>query len=83
MKVLKKMIRKHDKPLQQIIKRFDEIFINDKIKFKDHDDNNTFTVKKPDCFILTSGGEIVQITEILSNNSLVIVGRSFDSKVNV
>lgn len=78
MKVLKRMIRKHDKPLQQIIKRYDEIYINDKIKFGNHD-HNTFTVKKPDCFILTSAGEIVQIIEILSNSS-VIVGKSFNSK---
>lgn len=78
MKVLKRMIRKHDKPLQQIIKRYDEIYINDKIKFGNHD-HNTFTVQKPDCFILTSAGEIVQIIEILSNSS-VIVGKSFNSK---
>lgn len=44
MKILKQMIRKHDKPLQQIIKRYDEIYVNDKIKFGNHD-NNTFTVK--------------------------------------
>ncbi|KAL5241685.1 hypothetical protein ACI65C_009095 [Semiaphis heraclei] len=36
-------------------------------------------IKKPDCFILTSAGEIVQIIEILSNSS-VIVGKSFNSK---
>lgn len=29
MKVLKQMIRKHDKPLQQIIKHYDEIYINE------------------------------------------------------
>lgn len=53
MKVLKRMIRKHDKPLQQIIKRYDEIFTIEKIKFGNRD-HNTFTVKKPDCFILTN-----------------------------
>jgi len=58
MKVLKRMIRKHEKPLQQRIKRHDEIYINDKIKFANHD-HNTFTVQKPDCFILTTKGEIV------------------------
>ncbi|KAF0747045.1 Uncharacterized protein FWK35_00024518 [Aphis craccivora] len=36
-------------------------------------------MKKPDCFILTSEGEIVQIIDILSNSS-VIVGKSFDNK---
>lgn len=81
MKILKQMIRKNDKPLQQIIKRYDEIYNNDKIKFRNHD-SNTFTVKKPDCFVLTSEGEVVQIIEILSV-SKVIVGRSFNSKKDI
>lgn len=72
------MIRKHDKPLEQIIKRYDEIYINDKIKFENHD-HNTLTIKKPDSFILTNKGEIVQIIEILSKSS-IIVGRSFNTK---
>ena len=55
-----------------------DLYINDKIKFANHN-HNTFTVKKPDCFILTTEGEIVQIIEILSNSS-VIVGKSFNIK---
>lgn len=46
MKVLKKMLRKHDKPLQQIIKRYEEICINDKLKFINQN-YNTFTINKP------------------------------------
>lgn len=78
MKVLKKMIRKHEKPLEQIINRYNEISNNDKIKFTNHD-HNTFTVQKPNCFVLTFGGEIVQIDELLLN-ATAIVGRTFNSK---
>lgn len=78
MKVLKSMLRKHEKPLQQIIKRYEEIINNDNIKFT-NSKFNTFTIKKPDCFVLTTGGEIVQIVDILSN-STTIVGRKFNSK---
>lgn len=70
------MLRKHEKPLQQIIKRYEEISNNDKIKFT-NSSHSTFSVHKPDCFVFTSEGQIVQIVEILSNS---IVGQSFNSK---
>ncbi|CAI6376584.1 unnamed protein product [Macrosiphum euphorbiae] len=78
MKFLKRMLRKHEKPLEQIIKRYGEIIINDNIKFS-NSKHNTFTIKKPDNFVLTTGGEIVQIIDILSNTS-TIVGKKFNSK---
>lgn len=81
MKILKKMIRKHDNPLQQIIKRFDEIYNNDEVKFKIHH-NIKFTAKNPDCFILTYEDEVVQIIEI-SSDSTTIVGQSYNSKMDL
>lgn len=78
MKILKRMLRKHEKPLQQIIKRYEEIINNDNIKFTSSK-YNTFTIKKPDCFVLSTRGEIVQIVDI-SSNSTTIVGRQFNSK---
>jgi len=78
MTILKRMLRKHEKPLEQIIKRYGEIIMNDNIKFS-ISKYNTFTIKKPDCFVLTADGEIVQIIDILSNTS-TIVGKKFNSK---
>lgn len=72
------MLRKHDKPLQQIIKRYEEICINDKIKFINQN-YNTFTINKPNCFVLTTDGEVVEIVEILSK-SAAIVGKKFKNK---
>lgn len=78
MKMLKRMLRKHEKPLEQIIKRYGEIIVNDNIKFS-NSKYNTFTIKKPDCFVLTTEGEVVQIIDILSNTS-TILGKKFNSK---
>lgn len=69
------MLRKHKKLLQQIIKHCEEICINDKIKFINCS-HNTFSVNKPDCFVLTNEGQIIQIVEILLD---FVVGLSFNS----
>lgn len=81
MKILKFKLKKHEKPLDKLIEHYGEIIINDNITFRNRQ-YNTFTIKKPDCFVLTRVREIVQIIDILSNN-LTVVGKKFNSKENL
>lgn len=78
MKTLKRMLRKHEKPLQQVVKRYKEQCINENIEFSNNSELK-FTTKEPDCFILTYNGNIVKITEIISNTA-TIIGRVFTNK---
>jgi len=81
MKYLKRMLRKNDKPLQQVVNRYKEICDNENITYNNYDELN-FTTNEPDCFILTTGGEIVKITDIVSQNN-VVIGRQFLNKENL
>lgn len=83
MKYLKRMLRKHDKPLQQVVKRYKEICDNENITYNNnHHDQLNFSTHEPDCFILTTGGEIVKIIDILSHIN-IIIGRHFLYKENL
>lgn len=82
MKYLKRMLRKHDKPLQQVVKRYKEICDNENITYNNHHDQLNFSTHEPDCFILTTGGEIVKIIDILSHID-TIIGRHFLHKENL
>lgn len=80
MKFIKKSLRKNEKPLQQLIRRYEERCQNENIKYN-HNYQLNFTNRKPDCYILTKGGEIVEITDILSNLNTV-AGKQFLNKNN-
>lgn len=75
------MLRKNDKPLQQVVKRYKEICDNENISYKNHDLLN-FTTREPDCFILTTGEEIVKISDINSHIN-VVVGKYFLNRENL
>lgn len=74
------MLRKHETPLQQIVRRYEErcnnenIQVNDPLQFK-------FTIKEPDCFFLSNSEEIICITEFNSDTDS-IVGHKFENKIN-
>jgi len=80
MKNLKRMLRKHDKPLQQVVKRYEE-----QCPSNTNDQNETknklnLTSKKPDCYILTKEGDVVKIDSIIKsndNNLEAITGRMY------
>jgi len=80
MKNLKRMLRKHDKPLQQVVKRYEE-----QCPSNTNDNNITknklyLTSKKPDCYVLTKEGDVVQIDSIIKsneNNLEAITGRIY------
>lgn len=79
MKELKKMVRKNEKPLQQVVKRYKEQQnVNTIIYLKDNDQLK-LKVKEPDCYVLTYNGTIVKIKEFLPDNE-VFVGHAFTSK---
>ncbi|KAF0746607.1 DUF4806 domain-containing protein [Aphis craccivora] len=63
MKILKKMIRKHDKPLQQVVRRYTENCNNEIIEINNIN-KLQFKTKKPDCYALTLKDEIIQITNL-------------------
>lgn len=67
MKNLKKMLRKHDKPLQQVVKRYEEQqacnYKEDLIKEK-----FVLTSSNPDCYVLTEQGDVVKIDSIIKSN---------------
>lgn len=82
MKSLKKMLRKHERPLQQVVRRYNEQCMNESIE-PIIPKKNYLTSKKPDCFILTNLNEIVQITEIKRSKidqSMIIIGNIFHEK---
>lgn len=58
-----------------MVRRYKEICENENIQYENHNQLN-FTTYEPDCFILTTGWEIVKISEILQHLS-VVVGRHF------
>lgn len=76
MKHLKSMLRKHEKPLQQVIKRYEEQCEIGNWKYKNEQEIN-FNSKKPNCYVITHHGDIVRIVEILNSN---IIGHKFNVK---
>jgi len=80
MKNLKRMLRKHDKLLQQVVKRYEEQCpsnINDQNETKN---KLNLTSKKPNCYILTKEDDVVQIDSIIKsndNNLEAITGRMY------
>lgn len=73
------MLRKHDKPLQQVVRRYEE-----KCKSGNIEHNNIekvkFTTKEPNCYFSIQNGEIVKITEIVSpttSNNEMFIGKIF------
>lgn len=72
MKELKKMLRKNEKPLQQVVRRYKEQEnVNTITQLKNKDQLN-LKVKEPDCFVLTYDGTIVKINEFLPGNEMFI-----------
>ncbi|KAL4142850.1 hypothetical protein QTP88_005264 [Uroleucon formosanum] len=61
MKDLKRMLCKHDKPLQQVVKRYEEQCKNIKNDNPKNKDILNLTAKTPDCFALTKQGEVIQL----------------------
>jgi len=83
MKVLKKMIRKHDKPLQQVVRRYTEYCNNNEILEINNTNKLQFKTKKPDCYVLTIEDEIVQITDLkksIAEKCSIVVGKKFIEK---
>jgi len=81
MKVLKKMLHKNEKPLQQVIRRYNELCKNESIQPISHNELK-YSHQKPDCFILTKSNEIVQIIELkkISDETTVFIGKTFEEK---
>lgn len=77
MKNLKKMIRKYEKPLQQVVYRYNEsckygLVNNDNIA-----NQFSFSVEEPNCFAHTNEGKIIQIFSITKT---AITGKYFINK---
>lgn len=79
MKDLKGMLRKHEKPLQQVIRRYQEQIKCEHLKINEND-KNKFTNKIPNCFVLTNDGDIVKIKEI---SDKTIIGQYFMDKTDL
>jgi len=77
MKILKKMIRKYEKPLQQIVHRYNESCKYDLVNNYNNENNLSFSVKEPNCFALTKQGEVIQIFNITKT---AITGKYFLNK---
>uniref|UniRef100_A0A2S2NH74 DUF4806 domain-containing protein n=1 Tax=Schizaphis graminum TaxID=13262 RepID=A0A2S2NH74_SCHGA len=67
MKYLKRMLRKHDKPLQQVIKRYEEQCNSIKNNNEKNKDILNLTEKKPNCYALTKQGEVIKIDSIIKS----------------
>lgn len=80
MKELKRMLRKHETPLQQIIRRYEERCNNENIEVIEPL-QFTFSVKEPDCFFLSNSEDIVHINKISSKTD-TIVGQKFENKTD-
>ncbi|CAI6370637.1 unnamed protein product [Macrosiphum euphorbiae] len=81
MKVLKKMLHKNEKPLQQVIRRYNELCKNESILPISHNELK-YSNQKPDCFVLTTSNEIVQIIELKKSSDKITVfyGKTFEEK---
>lgn len=75
-KSLKSMLRKHEKPLQQVIKRYEEQCEIGNWKNK-NEQNINFNSNKPNCYVITHRGEIVRMVEMLNSS---IIGHKFNVK---
>lgn len=80
MKELKGMLRKHETPLQQIVRRYEERCNNESIQVIDPL-QFTFTINEPDCFFLSKSDDIIHITK-LSSKTDTIVGQKFEKKMD-
>lgn len=67
MKYLKRMLRKHDKPLQQVIKRYEEQCNSMKNNNQKNKDVLNLIEKKPNCYALTKQGEVIKIDSIIKS----------------
>lgn len=73
------MLRKNEKPLQQVVRRYKEQHnVNTIIQLKNNDQLK-LKVKEPDCFVLTNNGTIVKINKFLPDNEM-FVGHAFTHK---
>lgn len=79
MKSLKGMLRKHEKPLQQVVKRYEEQIKCENLKLNEFK-KNTFCTNEPNCFCLTYDGYVVKITDIIGDT---IVGQYFTNKTDL
>lgn len=79
MKNLKGMLRKHEKPLQQVVKRYEEQIKCENLKLNGFK-NNMLCTNEPNCFCLTYDGYVVKITDIIGGT---IVGRYFTNKTDL
>jgi len=70
MKSLKSMLRKREKPLQQVIKRYEEQCRIGNWKSENEQKIN-FNSNIPNCYVITHCGEIVRIVEML-NSSIIV-----------
>lgn len=77
MKNLKKMIRKYEKPLQQIVHRYNESCKYVLVNNYDNANLLSFSIKEPNCFALTNEGEIIKILNISKTS---ITGKYFLNK---
>lgn len=77
MKTLKKMIRKHEKPLQQVVKRYEELCDVQITKSNKCREFNS-SIKEPDCFFSVKSGHIIQITDFNLSTGCIF-GRSLKS----
>lgn len=82
------MLRKHDKPLQQVVKRYEEQCKNIKNDNLSDKDKLNLTAKKPDCFALTKQGEVIQIDSMVTSKTNhsdtdKYVGRIFSTKYDL
>jgi len=81
MKELKGMIWKHETPLQQIVRQYEERCNNENIEIIEPL-QFTFRVNDRDSFFLSNSEDIVRITKI-SSKSDTIVGQKFENKIDI
>ena len=92
---VKKLIRSHNKPLQQLVKRISETFaapapevafdgfLFDSEKQRIRTRNFLLTCNPPDCFCRIETGEVIQICAIFrENGSIIIRGQAYHSLRN-
>jgi len=80
MKDLKNMLRKHENPSQQVVRRYEEKCKSGSIEHNSDIEKVKFTTKEPNCYFSTQSGEIVKITEIVSpmtSNNKIFIGKIF------
>lgn len=70
MKTLKGMLRKHERPLQQVVRRYEELCELPNAKLNECD-KLKFSKEEPDCFVSLKNGKIVKIRSIHLNSGCI------------